>query len=123
MYEKIVTSIGKNAFAKCPNLNIYYYGNNKDVIVNLDIFATLHTEKNIKVVLNGSEISFDQHPIIENGRTLVPLRAIFEALGAKVSWNDASKTVTSLKESTTVELTIDSNEMKVNGSLTGAIRT
>jgi len=45
LYEKIVTSIGKNAFAKCPNLNIYYYGNNKDVIVNLDIFEALHTKK------------------------------------------------------------------------------
>ncbi len=39
------------------------------------------------VFLDGRQLSFDVPPAIENGRTLVPLRAIFEALGADVDWN------------------------------------
>jgi len=41
----------------------------------------------ISVLLNGKDVEFDVAPIIKNGRTLVPFRAIFEALGAEVEWN------------------------------------
>ena len=37
----------------------------------------------VKVVLNGKEISFDVQPQIINGRTMVPMRAIFECLGVQ----------------------------------------
>ena len=47
----------------------------------------------IKVTLNGQQINFDQSPIIVNGRTLVPVRAIFEAMGCTVLWDDANKIV------------------------------
>ena len=53
-------------------------------------------------------------PQIINDRTMVPLRAIFEALGASVEWNQETKTVTSTKGDTTIKLTIDSNTMYVN---------
>lgn len=39
---------------------------------------------NIKVTINGSQVQFDQPPVIKDGRTLVPLRAIFEAMGCTV---------------------------------------
>lgn len=48
---------------------------------------------NIQVLLNGKRLKFDVEPIIMNGRTLVPLRAIFEAFGTLVEWNDNTKTV------------------------------
>ena len=51
----------------------------------------------IKVLVNGTAVVFDQPPIIENGRTLVPLRAIFEALGADVDWEQATQTVTAVR--------------------------
>ena len=41
----------------------------------------------LSVAIDGELISFDQQPIIQNSRTLVPLRKIFEKLGAKVDWN------------------------------------
>lgn len=69
----------------------------------------------IKVFLDGTQISFDQPPIIESGRTLVPLRAIFEALGATVDWDNDTQTVTAVKDGTTVVLTIGSSVMLVNG--------
>ena len=46
-----------------------------------------------------------------NDRTLVPLRAIFEALGATVDWEEATQTVTSTKGDLTIKLTIGSNKL------------
>ena len=47
----------------------------------------------IKVLVNGSQVQFDQPPIMENGRTLVPTRAVAESFGASVGWNSATQTV------------------------------
>ncbi len=66
------------------------------------------------VYLDNKKLSFDVEPIIENSRTLVPLRAIFEAMGASVQWNDATRTVTAVKGSTTVVLPIGSTQPTVN---------
>lgn len=68
----------------------------------------------ITVTVNRSNVMFDQPPIIQDGRTLVPLRAIFEALGAYVDWNDSTKTVTATTNNTTISLTIGNNVMNVN---------
>lgn len=58
------------------------------------------------VMLDGNLLSFDIPPIIENGRTLVPLRAIFEALGAEVIWDATTQTVTAEKGNTKITLNI-----------------
>ena len=53
----------------------------------------------IKVVLNGKGIEFDQPPIMAEGdRVMVPIRAIFEALGYTLSWDQATQTATAVKE-------------------------
>lgn len=70
-----------------------------------------------RVFLDGQALSFEVPPIIENDRTLVPLRAIFEALGATVDWDNATRTVTSRKGSTTVVLAIGSLTPTVNGQV------
>jgi len=44
----------------------------------------------IQIVINGKLLSFDVPPLINEGRTLVPLRGIFEALGAEVTFNEAT---------------------------------
>lgn len=71
-------------------------------------------DENIKVILDGNELSFDVSPQIINDRTMVPLRSIFEALGASVDWDQDTQTVTSTKNDITVKLTIDSSTMYVN---------
>lgn len=58
------------------------------------------------VSLDGRLLSFDVPPTIEQGRVLVPMRAIFEALGAEVAWDSATLTVTATKGQTRVQLTI-----------------
>lgn len=70
---------------------------------------------NITVELDGKEIVFDVQPQLINDRTMVPLRAIFEALGATVAWDQSTKTVISTKGETVIVLTIDNPIMKVNG--------
>lgn len=60
----------------------------------------------ITVKINGVVQTYDQPPVIINGRTLVPLRGIFEALGANVSWDGQTQTVTATKGGTTIQLKI-----------------
>ena len=72
------------------------------------------SNNSIVVTLDGSPIQFEQPPIIENGRTLVPLRAIFEALGATVEWDNATRTVVAIKENTTIIMQINNNTMQKN---------
>lgn len=43
---------------------------------------------------NGKQINLDVPAMIENGRTLVPVRVISESLGATVNWDGTSRTVT-----------------------------
>lgn len=69
----------------------------------------------ISVYLNNKQIDFDTNPIIESDRTLVPMRAIFEALGAEVKWYDETNTATAVKDDVTVSVTIDGDTMLKNG--------
>ena len=75
-----------------------------------------NTNSGITVTLNGKALQFDVQPQLINSRTMVPLRAIFEALGATVNWNGDTQTVTSSKGNTSISLTINSSTMYVNGS-------
>ena len=47
----------------------------------------------ITVIVNGEELVADVEPQIVNDRTMLPMRAIFEALGAKVTWAAEHKTI------------------------------
>lgn len=72
----------------------------------------------ITVIYNGKRISFqkyEQNPEIINDNTLVPLRAIFEAMNAGVSWNGDTQTVTSTRGQTTISLAINDPIMIKNG--------
>lgn len=72
-------------------------------------------EISISVILNGKELSFDQPPYIENGTTMVPMRAIFEALGASVNYDTETKAITATKGSTVIKLFANSDTATVNG--------
>lgn len=70
-----------------------------------------------KVMLNGKQLSFEVPPVIENGRTLVPVRTIFEAMGAEVGWNAATRVVTAHKGAIDVTMPVNSTTPKVNGNV------
>jgi hypothetical protein len=63
------------------------------------------------VYINGEKQVYDQPPISQNGRTLVPLRGIFEKLGATVEWHQSTQTITAKKEGILVWLKLGSKNV------------
>lgn len=51
-----------------------------------------HMANEVSVTFNGAKLEFDVQPFIENDRTLVPMRKIFEAVGASVEWDESTRT-------------------------------
>ena len=72
-----------------------------------------YRNKNIEVFVKGEKVTFDQQPIIKDGRTLVPLRKIFEALNATVVWNNTDNSVKVTKGDIKVEFKIGNKKMTV----------
>ncbi|MEW6280177.1 MAG: copper amine oxidase N-terminal domain-containing protein [Candidatus Eremiobacterota bacterium] len=70
-----------------------------------------------RVVVDGRELTFDQPPITEGGRLLVPLRGIFESLGADVVYLPSDRTIRATRGTTRVELPLGSRVASVNGRL------
>ncbi len=62
----------------------------------------------LRLVIDGKDVTSTAMPIIQNARTLVPLRVIAEQLGAEVTWNDKDRTVLIAKESGSMKLKIGS---------------
>ncbi|GGA15109.1 hypothetical protein GCM10008018_69880 [Paenibacillus marchantiophytorum] len=69
----------------------------------------------ISVQLDGAVLHFEQQPTIIDGSTLVPLRKIFETLGAEVHWDGATSTVTAKKDKHTITLTVGNQIATLNG--------
>ncbi|HEX4013333.1 MAG TPA: copper amine oxidase N-terminal domain-containing protein [Candidatus Cybelea sp.] len=67
----------------------------------------------VTVTVNGQPMYLNPGPIERNGRVFVPLRGIFERLGATVVYS--SGTINATKESTTVSLQIGSTQATLNG--------
>ncbi len=94
----------------------YLNDNNVNIIsgsgTEADPYIVDGTEQNNAVVFcNGSEVIFDQQPIEENDRLLVPVRAIFESLGAEVTYDDGDGVITANNGERTVVMQIDNHEM------------
>ncbi|MBQ2968385.1 MAG: hypothetical protein IJE10_09735 [Clostridia bacterium] len=70
-------------------------------------------DKEIAVKLNGAWLSFDVDPMLINDRTMVPFRAIFEALGCSVSWEDETQTAIGQRNGVKIELPINQKAVKV----------
>ena len=70
----------------------------------------------IAVMLNGEWMQFDVPPVLMNDRTMVPFRAIFEALGCTVSWDDETQTAIGVRNGAEIELPIGSEKAFVAGN-------
>lgn len=86
-----------------------------EIINKIKNYKSKDESQNIKVILNGKEIIFNENPYIENGTTRVPMRAIFEALGTTVDYNATTKTITASKDATVIELVTGASTAKING--------
>ncbi|MEC0368465.1 copper amine oxidase N-terminal domain-containing protein [Paenibacillus chibensis] len=68
----------------------------------------------ISVYVDGVKLNPLQAPTMVNGRTMLPMRAIFEAFDAKVSWNQKTSTVTAIRDDITLALKIGAPYATVN---------
>lgn len=67
----------------------------------------------VTVIVNGQTMSFDQPPIVRSGRVFVPLRGVFEQLGASVVY--ANGQINATGNGRTISLTIGSTQATVDG--------
>lgn len=73
---------------------------------------------NISVYIDNKHVSFRTNPYMENDRIMVPMRKIFEELGATVTWDNDTQSVTAVKDKTTAILAIGLNIMYINSEPT-----
>ena len=69
----------------------------------------------VTVKIDNQKLECPTPARIENGSTMVPMRAIFEALGMTVEWNNEEKSVTATKDDDVIKLTIGEKVMYCNG--------
>jgi hypothetical protein len=78
------------------------------VVLTFTIGSTIATR-------NGTAVTLDAAPVIQNGRTLLPVRYVAEPLGATVAWAAGTRTVTIQRSSLTVALVVGKATAVVNG--------
>jgi hypothetical protein len=69
----------------------------------------------VTVLVNGQPVQFDQPPIMQDGRVLVPMRGVFERLGATVVYMPATRQIRATHGRTTVDLTLGSRDAQIDG--------
>lgn len=72
-------------------------------------------KQGVFLYVNGEEPTLEVNPFIKDGSTLVPFRAISEALKAEVKWNPEERSVTVTRDGVSVKLFIDSTTALVDG--------
>ena len=68
-----------------------------------------------EIVVNANKVAIDAAPMVQNSRTYVPFRALAEAFGATVAYDEATQAVTAELNGTTVVMTIGSATYTING--------
>lgn len=88
------------------------------MLFSVMVFPVSASSKEITVYLDAVKIAFDVKPQIINGRTMVPIRAIFEKMGASVDWDANTRTAICKKGNKVVTMTVDSRDMYIDGQVT-----
>lgn len=87
------------------------------LLMTFACFISVTAHPRVRVYVDGVEVVFDQPPIIENDRTLVPMRKIFEAMGIDVKWSEPTQTITSTKGTDVVKMVIGDQKVTKNGQV------
>jgi N-acetylmuramoyl-L-alanine amidase len=86
-------------------------------LILISVFAfsvTAFADEDIKLFVNGKQLITDVAPVAVDGRTMVPVRSIFEKLGAEVTWINSSKQIIVKTASKRIVLTLDKTKAYVN---------
>ena len=83
------------------------------------LYSVMTSAEALSVRLDGNVVTMDAEPFIDaNGRTMVPVRFVGEALAAAVDWDANTRTVTITKDATLIKLVVGSQIITVNGAAT-----
>jgi len=85
------------------------------VLITTSLCVVANANDEIDIFIDGVKLQCDMEPYIENGRTMVPMRKIFESLNSKVDWEGTTQTITATKEDTVITLQIDNPTLYKNG--------
>ncbi|MGO0058961.1 N-acetylmuramoyl-L-alanine amidase [Brevibacillus fluminis] len=85
------------------------------LLPGLAMAAPAQAQDQLKLMVEGKNVDADVPPILDQGRTLVPVRVVAEQLGATVTWDDGSRSATIVRGQTTLELTLDRKTARKNG--------
>ncbi len=85
------------------------------VILILCVSFTAFAQDGINIYVDNEKVFLDVEPFIENGRTLIPLRGVFEKLGAKVDWNKNLQEVVIKDDNNEIEMLLGKGKVMVNG--------
>lgn len=83
------------------------------VFIGALMASVCYGSENISITVDGEALETDTPAQIIEGRTMVPLRAIFEALGANVEWDGSSKSIRAQKDDVSINMQIDNKTFKV----------
>jgi len=103
-----ITAVDKVDNKNSQTVTVYYKKPQLATVIVLQI-------GNYDFTVNGETRTLDSPPIIKNSRTLLPIRAVIEALGGTVGWDAIERKVTVTLGSITIELWIGKSIAKVNG--------
>lgn len=70
----------------------------------------------ITIEFDGRVVASDVAPVLIGGRAMVPVRTVFETMGATVTWDSATQTITGRKADNSVSLRIGQRTATVNGT-------
>ena len=84
------------------------------LLTMLFLFPVYTAASSPSVIIDGDLQAYDQPPVVEAGRTLVPLRGIFESLGATVEWEPETGTIQARQDDVHVELRVGEANATVN---------
>jgi len=91
--------------------------------LSLSVFAVGNNSEKITVYVDGVLIDPGKDPMIVNSRAMAPIRAVAEACGMNVGWNNDKRLVTVSHDYLSVSMVIDSDEMKVYNSIIDSLET
>ena len=126
----------KNFFQRCDKIMIdRFWGKGKFMkrkiitillssILVLNVFlpnvyaddTTITEIGDITVTVNGTKVKFDVPPVMKNNRTLVPLRAIFEAMDANLQWDEKNQSIMAIKNEKFINLVVNSDAAQIDGA-------
>ena len=117
MKKKIITMTILTSMLLTGSLSVSAAGNYTDPVNGVSYEYTIPNPEITVTLMNYDkfkDVTFDQAPVIIDGRTPVPMRAIFEALAMAVTWDDSTKTVKAAGGQTDIILTVGDNKLYRN---------